>query len=338
VVPVKPDADNGLPKGKLEQNELERLVFRHLPRVPDQREAPLDYAMAEAEGQLIAATDPVVGVPRDCYGFFALHYPATDVAMAGASPRYLTLGIYYPPGTPESWLEEAMRQLGAEARSLGVQVLGGHTGGYDGLTAPLISSTCLGLLPASWQPPEPPRPGHTIIAAGPVARETLWFLAHTDPAGIDDLLGEKERRRLASDLTPFTLAPLALSLWQVPGISLLHDLAEGGIAMALNELRRSTGLGATIRYEDIPWDPQALLLCQRRGWNPLSCSSFGSLLAVVSPQATEQVLEALHRRGRPAKAIGILTKKPDLLLAWKEKTSPLQPGHDPYRDYTGRLD
>jgi len=327
-----------LPRGKLNLGDLERLVLRHLPRVPDQRSIPLDYATAKAEGRLIAATDPVIGVPRDCYGFFALHYSAADVAMAGAAPRYLTIGVYYPPGTPESWLEESMRQLGLEARKIGVQVLGGHTGGYDGLTVPLISSTCLGLLPSSWQPPGPPKPGDMLIAAGPIARETLWFLAHTDPEWVGELLGERERRRLAADLTPFALTPVALELWRITGVTLLHDLAEGGLATALLELHLSTGLGATINYEEIPWDNQALLLCQHREWNPLSCSSFGSLLAVVQPQAIKQVLETLHKQGRPASVIGTLTKKPRLLLTKKGKTRPLKPGHDPYRNYTRKLE
>jgi hydrogenase maturation factor len=119
-----------LPKGKLGITGLERLVFPHLPRVDDSRKVTLDYAATTVEGKLYVASDPVIGIPLQYYGFFAVHYSATDVAMAGAVPQYLNLGIYYPPNTEESWLTSTVQQIGQEAEKLNLRIIGGHTGGY----------------------------------------------------------------------------------------------------------------------------------------------------------------------------------------------------------------
>ena len=325
-----------LPKGKLGLSDLERLVFRHLPRIEGPRAIPLDYTAASISGCLVAATDPVIGVPLDYYGFFAVHYTAADVSMAGAIPHFLTLDVCYPPGTSEKWLKDTMRQLGSSARALNIQILGGHTGGYDGLTIPIISSTCLGVLPEHAQAPRPVKPKDILIAAGPVGRETLWFLANIEPEKIDEILSSRKRKQVAKDLRPFDVASVARSLSH-QNVPLMHDIAEGGLATAVTELSRATGLGLTIHFEAIPWDSSIVQLCSYLGWNPLHCSSFGSFLIATNRSGASKILSELNQRNRPAAIIGEFTAKRQILLKRAGKTTPLPKGHDPYRDYTAKI-
>jgi hydrogenase maturation factor len=325
-----------LPKGKLGFADLDRLVFQHLPRVDDSRQVPLDFTTAPASGNLVAASDPVIGVPLEYYGFFAVHYSAADVSMAGAIPQYLTLGVYYPPDTPEKWLKNNMHQLGKEARNLDIRILGGHTGGYDGLTLPLISSTCLGFLPSEGKPTRSVKPNDILIAIGPVGRETLWFLANVEPEKIDALLQSSKRKQVAKDLIPFNVASVANSLSRQE-ILMMHDLAEGGLAISVAELSKATGLGIVIRYDSIPWDGDFLRLCTHFEWNPLHCSSFGSFLIVTSKDGASEVLDEIKQHGRPAAIIGKFTEDKQLLLEWKDKLTPLPKGQDPYKDYTAQV-
>jgi hydrogenase maturation factor len=256
--------------------------------------------------------------------------------MAFAIPQYLTLGVYYPPGTSEKWLENNMRQLGKAARALGIRILGGHTGGYDGLTLPIISSTCLGFLSETTRPPRTIKPKDVLIAVGPIGRETLWFLANVEPEEVDTVVKARQRKRLAKDLSPFDVVSVANSLSQ-SNILLMHDLAEGGLATAVTELCRAAGLGLVIQYDTIPWDKNIIQLCTKLGWNPLFCSSFGSFLIITTKDEASPVMKELNQLDRPAALIGEFTANQQLLLDQAGKVAPLPKGDDPYRDYTSKI-
>ncbi len=322
--------------GKLTLAELERLVFPHLPRVEDARSVLLDYGSTPIAGNVVVASDPVVGIPLHFYGFFAVHYSTTDVAMAWAIPQYLSLGIYYPPNTEEKWLISTMKQLGQEAQQLNLKVIGGHTGGYDGLHTPLIATTCFGIIPESSQRESQVKPGDVIIAVGPIARETLWFLANVEESTVDTILSRSLRQALANDLSPFRVVSLVQTLPREQ-ITLLHDLAEGGLATALLELQQATRLGITVQSSAIPWDEPAIQLFNYLNWNPFYCSSFGSFLIVTKNEESPVIIKSIQEHGRQAAIIGTFMKKKQIRIEADGKTSRLEPGEDPYKRFTTRL-
>ncbi|MFW9832142.1 MAG: AIR synthase-related protein [Candidatus Thorarchaeota archaeon] len=325
-----------LPKGKLPLQELERLVFPHIPRSDDPRSVMLDFATTKINGNLVVASDPVIGIPKRFYGFFAVHYSATDVAMAGAIPRYLTIGVYYPPDTEEIWLKNTMKQLGREADKLNICILGGHTGGYDGLQIPLIATTCFGELLSTPRLPMNVKAGDVIIAVGPVARETLWFVANVEPSLVDANVPRSYREEVAEDLTPFVVAPM-IEFLPHERIKLMHDLAEGGLASGLMELKKATGLGITIQYNSIPWDEIALRLFEYLNWDALHCSSFGSFLIIVAKEAVDDCLESLKQSGRNSTQIGQFTRRKRIAIEYPNKVESLKPGKDPYQRFTSEI-
>jgi hydrogenase maturation factor len=325
-----------LPKGKLPLTELERLVFPHLPRVEDQRSVLLDYGLTKIEGNVVVASDPVLGVPLQFYGFFAVHYSATDVAMAWATPQYLSIGVYYPPNTEEEWLTATMKQLGHEAEQLNLKVIGGHTGGYDGLQIPLIASTCFGILSDEAIPEPQVNPGDVLIAVGSIARETMWFLANVEPSTVESVLSRSQRVELANDLTPFSVTPLIKTLPKEE-ITLLHDMAEGGLATALFELQKATSHGITVQLDSIPWDELSLQLFNYLGWDPFYCSSFGSFLIVTNSEHANDVLKICNRLDQQSAVIGVFTKKKQILIETDEESRRLEPGEDPYSRFTSRI-
>lgn len=325
-----------LPKGKLNLTELKRLVFPLLPRVQESGTLTLDYGTTTVHGNLVVSTDPVIGIPQQFYGFFAVHYSATDVAMAGATPQYLALGIYYPPDTEETWLTDTLKQLGQEAEHLNLQIIGGHTGGYDGLQVPFIATTCFGMLAGA--PLQLPKitSGDVIIAVGPIGRETLWFIANVEPSHIDSILPRSKRESIAKDLSLFSVVPIVQSLPK-DQILLMHDLAEGGLGLALMELFTATGRGIKLQYENVPWDELGIRLFNYLNWDPFFCSSFGSFLVITKPESADEIIKELKGSGRKSDIIGTFTRKKRIIIEYPDQSKPLEPGIDPYQRFTSKL-
>ena len=171
---------------------------------------------------------------------------------------------------------------------------------------------------------------------GPVARETLWFLANVEPSQVDAILSRSHRETLANDLHSFSVVPIVTAIPKAD-VLIMHDLAEGGLATALEELRILTGRGLTVQYDQIPWDKVGLQLFDYLNWNPLNCSSFGSFLIITAPDASERVLQKIRNLGREAAIIGEFTRKKRILIEYPDKTEQLDTGNDPYKRFTSKI-
>jgi len=58
----------------------------------------------------------------------AMRRPASDLAAAGAEPRFALVALALPPGTTRDFARSLVRALAAAAREMGARLVGGHTG------------------------------------------------------------------------------------------------------------------------------------------------------------------------------------------------------------------
>jgi len=324
-----------LPKGKLPPDLLSRLVYGNLPierrplRIPSSR-------LGKARS-IVASIDPVAGVPLGSYGFFAVHYSASDVAVQGAKPRYLMLDICYPEGTSSEWLSKTTRALGAEARKHRIAVLGGHTGAYDGIRIPIISSMCIGFAPAHEAlGPKSISVGDRLLLAGWLCLESAWLAASVKPRVVGRFIGNRAMRRLSGrmrDLTPLPNALAALKL----GAKHLHDVTEGGLASALQELSHVAGKSVVVEKGKLPFDDDSLNLITALGGDPLSASSFGALLIVASQRQAERMLSKQRAFRGPISLCGSFEKGGNAILLSEGRKTPLRPTGDIYHRFSEGL-
>ena len=90
---------------------------------------------------LIVAEDPIFPAPKLSYrtfGWLTTHIGASDVAVTGISPQFLTYSLLMPPGTPDEDFEEITTGIHESCKELGIAIVGGHTGYYGGLGMPII--------------------------------------------------------------------------------------------------------------------------------------------------------------------------------------------------------
>jgi phosphoribosylformylglycinamidine synthase II len=196
----------------------------------------------------IARLDPHTG------GAQAVLEAARNVACTGAEPLAITDCLNFGnPEKPEiAWeLGEAIEGMSAACEALGIPVVSGNVSLYNDTDGRSIHPTpvvgCVGLIadirvvPSTWNE------GDTIYLAG---EPELAF----DGSEYQAFYGDLDGRPAPLDLT--SEARLVQQLQELaPRCSLVHDISEGGLAVALAEAAIAAGIGAELDLED---DPLAL--------------------------------------------------------------------------------
>ena len=213
----------------------------------------------DGQGRL-ARLDPRAG------GALAILEAARNVACAGGEPLGFTDCLNF--GNPEKaeigWeLAEAIEGMAEACEALGLPVVSGNVSLYNETEGRAIHPTpvagCVGLIPDVRLVPGAWREGDAILLA---SASPLSLAGSEYQALYGALGGIPARLDLALE------AMLVEFLWRAaPLCSLVHDAAEGGLAVCLAEAAIHSGLGAEL---DLPGDAfawfgegggQAVLAC-----------------------------------------------------------------------------
>ncbi len=249
---------------------------------------------------LAVSTD---GNGRICYldprrGAARLVYEAAlNVAVTGAKPMAVVDNLNF--GNPEKpevmWqFTETVEGLSAACEALGIPVIGGNvsfyneTDGVDIYPTPVVGLVGL----ADPMPERPPR-----LDAGESGMEVFLLGpdGEPDPAGsayekiVADHLGG---RPVDADPTAGNaIVALARRLAVAGTASVLHDVSEGGLAVAIAEICIRSNVGATVHHDGRPH---------------LFAENPHRLVAVVAPGDVDSLLDAAADEGVPARRIGRL--------------------------------
>ena len=286
-------SDNGrkLGLGKVSREVLERSVFPHLPMADTPR---LDGGVIRCQGEVVVAHSPSIGVPLESLGFFAFHYAASNVTARFARPQHLVTGLYLPVGSEERDLETIALGLGDEARRYGVTVVAGQTATYAGIEAPFVTATCLG---ESVGTPVDLAPGDGVHIIGEVGGEATWLKELSLGVAGDEWKG-------------FTPLPIMLRLQGVDGVTLMHDVSEGGVKRALLEVSEALGVRLDAATYDVRLAEGVLSL----GEDPLRLPTYGAMVALARSGAGEAVEEACAELDVPCSKVGVVEEGEGLVV------------------------
>lgn len=290
----------------------ELLRSRFLPAFPGEilRQLGDGAVLPGGQGGLVVSTDSFVVTPLEFpggnIGDLAVNGTVNDVAMMGAVPRYLCVGFILEEGLSLGLLDRVLTRMSAAAEAAGVTVVAGDTkvverGKADGM---FINTTGIGELQNGFRPtPSGARPGDTILVSGPLGRHGIAILAARG-----DL---KLRVEVESDTAALT--PLVERLREAGGeaVHVLRDPTRGGLASALNEIARASGVGMIVDEELVPVPDPVHATCQVLGLDPHYVANEGILVAAVEPDAAPACLQALrsHPLGGHAASIGSVTSR-----------------------------
>jgi len=289
----------------------------------------------------VVSTDPCIGVPKEWFGWFLIHYAASDVAVFGANPQYCTINLLAPTRTKNSVFTRVMKQACNAADELEMTIITGHTGTYNGLSTLVGTCTAYGIIRREQLiTPAGAKPGDFLICTKPIGIETLVNFTLTHKILASELFGSEEALKLMRQVKMQTCVNEALLLAKIGGVSAMHDATEGGFVAALNEIAGASDVGFSVDFAKLPILHELRKLAahfQLSREQILTTSSTGTLLAAVSPTHSEKALEALSKLGLNAQKVGVFTKAKKRLIKFdgEEAEFPSQV-KDPYAKIMGK--
>jgi hydrogenase expression/formation protein HypE len=268
-----------------------------------------DAAVLPAQpGRIAFCTDSYVVrplyFPGGSIAELAVHGTINDLAMMGAIPRYLTLGLILEEGLPMNQLGDLLQRIGTAARACGVQVVAGDTKVIERRTGEgcFIHTSGIGVLQDGVTlSAQAIQPGDAILLSGSIAEHGLAVFGCREGLEFDS--------SIRSDTAPLhELVQLLLA--EVP-VRMLRDPTRGGLAACLNEIALGRQLGIEIREDAIPTTEPVRAACELLGLDPLTIANEGKLVAVVPAAFAERALEILqaHPLGRQAAILGSMVEQ-----------------------------
>ena len=303
-----------LPIGKLPPDLLARLLDRHPPSDPRVLLGPgvgLDCAVLDfGEVLLVAKSDPITFTAEEI-GWYAVHVNANDIVTTGASPRWFLATLLLPEESADAALtSEIFEQITSACKTIGAQLVGGHTEITIGLDRPIVAGTMLGEVARERLiTPRGARPGDRLLLTKGVPIEATSILVREFP----DRLAELPYETLAAarqflHQPGISVVPEALAAAETGAVTAMHDPTEGGLAAGLWELAEAAEVGLIIDREAIPIPPEALAICRQLNIDPLEAIASGALLLTVKPEAAERVCQAIEAHRVTVSEIGQVTE------------------------------
>jgi len=324
--------------GKLSVEELQKVIscIKKDPRVIVPPMPGYDAGVhLLGDKYVVVATDPCIGVPDEWFGWLLINYAASDVALFGAKPEFCTINLLAPLATKPAVFQSIMRQACRAADELGIAIVRGHTGTYDGLSKPVGVCTAYGTVTKEKLiTPGNAKAGDLVLCTKAVGLETLINFSLAHRAFAKRLFGTQEAQQLTKLVKMEGCVKEALALAEISGVHALHDATEGGLTNALNEIAEASSLGFRIEFEELPITAEMNALQKEFGLSfeqVLSASSTGMIVAAVEKQAKTTIEETLRKQGVPASFIGTFTQSKERVLMWGGgSTSFPNVADDPY--------
>jgi hydrogenase expression/formation protein HypE len=223
-----------------------------------------------------------------------------DLAVQGAEPLALSLGLIIETGFEMSKLEKILKSIATTARENNVMVVTGDTktveaGSADGI---FINTAGIGTLADSRSLSlDRVKPGDKIIVSGSMGDHGMTVIS------------QRKGIEFESDLKSDCAALIGLTremLMLGDSVKFMRDPTRGGLSVLLNDISSGTGCDIKITEKDIPVKANVQAAADMLGFDVLTIANEGKLVAVVDSADAEKCLAICkkHPLGGDAAIIG----------------------------------
>lgn len=274
----------------------------------------VDAAILKMGEQYLAiAEDPIfpspASTPED-FGWFTVHIGASDVAVLGIKPQFMTYSLLIPPGTSEDYIRRLVESISNTACELGIAIVGGHTGFYPSVATPTIGGITVWGTGSEFVLPSGAQVGDAVIVTKGAAIEATGILAselgkrmRRDGVALELIEKASQRRFQMSVVKDAAVA------MQVGGVHAMHDATEGGVARGLWEVAEASGVGLRIERDKVLVPEDIRVTCDYFGLDPYISISEGTMVMTCDPEKAEAMLRAFQEAGIEASVVGKVVPK-----------------------------
>jgi hydrogenase expression/formation protein HypE len=272
--------------GRFMRELIEDVFARHLANPQLDIAADAAYLPLPA-GEALITTDGFTVQPLEFpggdIGSLAVHGTVNDLAVAGATPVYLSLNAFIEEGLEFAQLDRLIASLAEAARNCGVRVAAGDTkvlrrGEGGGL---YLATTGVGIRrPGLRLGLDRIRGDDVVIVSGPVGDHGTAVLLAREEFGL--------RGDLASDAA--SVLPLTQPLLQLAGLRFMRDPTRGGLVTVMHDIARATGSTVWLEETAIPVRAPVRGVCEMLGYDPLYLACEGRVAAVLAPDDAQHAL------------------------------------------------
>lgn len=292
--------------GRLMEDLIRRVI---VPKFGDPGGPLTDSALLDLPtGKVCFTTDSFVVqplfFPGGDIGKLAVCGTVNDLAVAGAKPTALSLGLIIEEGFAFAALETILSSAANAASEAGVRIVTGDTkvvekGAADGLfinTAGIgtkIDNARIGF--------DRIKPGDRILINGTLGDHGMTIMSKRKEISFDSLM--QSDCACLNGLTEALLAKCG------PEIKFMRDPTRGGLAATLNEIASAAKVSAEIEEAALPISPAVRGAAEMLGFDLLNVANEGKVVIVVSQKAEQKAMEVCksHPLGRQGALIGTIT-------------------------------
>ena len=268
-----------------------------------------DAAVLSWEGRRLAFTtdsyvvDPIF-FPGGCIGDLAVNGTVNDLAMMGATPLWLSVGMIIEEGFSRNDLAAIATAMREAADRAGVRIVTGDTkvvprGKADRL---FINTSGIGAIEHDREiDGTRARSGDLIVINGTIGDHGIAVMAARE--GLDLETGVQSDCASLNGLVADLLAKTG------DAVHVLRDPTRGGVATTVKEIALQSRVDISLDEWSLPLNQGVRGVCAILGLDPLYVANEGKLLAFVSPDRGTEVLELMRRHplGSAAAVIGEVT-------------------------------
>ncbi|NLX95366.1 MAG: hydrogenase expression/formation protein HypE [Rhodopirellula sp.] len=282
--------------GRLMRNLIEQMF---LPAFgtggTEEKSVPHDSAVLPLGDARVAFTTDTFVVsplffPGGDIGKLAVYGTANDLAMAGARPRWLSVGMILEEGLTMDSLQRIVASMRATASEIGVKIVTGDTkvvdrGKGDGV---FINTAGIGVVAEGIDvSPRRVTVGDRILVSGDLGRHGIAIMSVRE--------GLEFQGALDSDCGSLWGLVETMLAADPQAVHCLRDLTRGGLASALNEIAKDMAVGVELNEAAIPIAEPVAGACELLGLDPLYVANEGRLVAFVAPHAADRILDEMRR-------------------------------------------
>ncbi|MEM0195995.1 MAG: AIR synthase family protein [Thermoplasmatales archaeon] len=279
----------------------------------------VDFGVVElGDLALIVKTDPVFIVPE--YGWkksswFAVNILASDVSVSGSPPMYMAIDLNLPKRMKRDEFEFMWKGISDECKNLGISIVAGHTGKYEGTDYPMIGgATMLSVTSRDgYITTQMAKPGDKVLMTKGPAIEAAGILSSMFPGYVEKKFGREFADNVSELFYRQSVVKDALTLAKIglrTGVTSMHDATEYGVWGALHDIADASGYGIEIQEDLLFYDSDAFKVLNAFAEvtgieaDPFAAISEGTLVATVKPERAEDAVKILRNSGINAGIIG----------------------------------